>query len=110
MTYRRTTIAVGLPATFFSFVAPTDAQAAPLDGSALAWPWAVPFLGILLTIALMPSMAPMMRPGEAACASTPDRSATTRTASVLCFRRVPRLALVCILCGIRHGTILVELL
>ena len=60
MTYRRTTIAVGLPATFFSFVAPTDAQAAPLDGSALAWPWALPFLGILLTIALMPSMAPLL--------------------------------------------------
>ena len=60
MTYRRTTIAVGLPATFFSFVAPTDAQAAPLDGSALAWPWALPFVGILLTIALMPTMAPRL--------------------------------------------------
>ena len=39
---------------------PTTAQAAPLDGSALAWPWALPFLGILLTIALMPSMTPRL--------------------------------------------------
>ena len=32
----------------------------PAHGSALAWPWALPFLGILLTIALMPSMAPRL--------------------------------------------------
>ena len=33
---------------------------APLDGSALAWPWAPPFIGLLLTIALAPTMAPRL--------------------------------------------------
>jgi hypothetical protein len=37
-----------------------DHGIAPLDGSALAWPWALPFVGILLTIALMPTMAPRL--------------------------------------------------
>jgi Na+/H+ antiporter NhaD/arsenite permease-like protein len=40
------------------FVAPATAQAAPLDGSALTWPWALPFIGILLTIAVAPLLAP----------------------------------------------------
>jgi Na+/H+ antiporter NhaD/arsenite permease-like protein len=31
---------------------------APLDGAALAWPWAVPFVGLLLTIALAPTLMP----------------------------------------------------
>lgn len=41
-------------------LAPICAHAAPLDGSALAWPWALPFIGILLTIALVPTMAPRL--------------------------------------------------
>src|SRR5260370_4969201 len=40
------------------FVAPATAQAAPLDGSALTWPWALPFVGNLLTIAVAPLLAP----------------------------------------------------
>ena len=37
---------------------PSTAQAAPLDGSALPWPWALPFIGILTTIAIAPLLAP----------------------------------------------------
>lgn len=38
---------------------PTAAHAAPaLDGAALHWPWALPFLGILLTIATGPLLFP----------------------------------------------------
>jgi Na+/H+ antiporter NhaD/arsenite permease-like protein len=37
---------------------PTTAQAAPLDGAALPWPWALPFIGILMTIAIAPLLAP----------------------------------------------------
>ena len=33
---------------------PSAASAADLDGASLAWPWALPFVGILLTIALGP--------------------------------------------------------
>src|SRR6202030_4118995 len=33
---------------------PDTAQAAGLDGATLSWPWALPFAGILLTIALAP--------------------------------------------------------
>jgi Na+/H+ antiporter NhaD/arsenite permease-like protein len=33
---------------------PTSAQAAGLDGASLGWPWALPFAGILLTIAFAP--------------------------------------------------------
>jgi Na+/H+ antiporter NhaD/arsenite permease-like protein len=35
-------------------VVPQAAQAAPLDGSTLTWPWALPFAGIVLTIAFGP--------------------------------------------------------
>ena len=38
---------------------PGTAQAAPLD-SALTWPWALPFIGILLTIAIAPLRAPKL--------------------------------------------------
>jgi len=31
---------------------------APLDGATLAWPWAIPFVGLLLTIALAPMAMP----------------------------------------------------
>jgi Na+/H+ antiporter NhaD/arsenite permease-like protein len=40
-------------------LAPRDAMAAPaLDGSALRWPWALPFVGILLSIATGPLLYP----------------------------------------------------
>jgi Na+/H+ antiporter NhaD/arsenite permease-like protein len=39
-------------------LAPTAAHAAPLDGAALTWPWALPFLGILMTIAIAPLLVP----------------------------------------------------
>jgi len=35
-------------------VLPAPAQAATLDGALLSWPWALPFAGILLTIAVAP--------------------------------------------------------
>jgi Na+/H+ antiporter NhaD/arsenite permease-like protein len=38
--------------------APSAAQAAALDGTQLSWPWALPFLGILLTIATGPLLFP----------------------------------------------------
>jgi Na+/H+ antiporter NhaD/arsenite permease-like protein len=40
------------------FLAPAAAQAAVLDGAALRWPWALPFIGILLTIATGPLLFP----------------------------------------------------
>src|SRR5262245_44360553 len=39
-------------------LAPDAAHAAALDGAALRWPWALPFLGILLTIATGPLLFP----------------------------------------------------
>ncbi len=39
-------------------LAPTAAHAAALDGAQLSWPWALPFLGILLTIATGPLLFP----------------------------------------------------
>ena len=33
---------------------PGAAQAAALDGATLSWPWELPFVGILLTIAFAP--------------------------------------------------------
>jgi len=39
-------------------LAPNPAQAAPFDGSALRWPWALPFIGILMTIAIGPLLFP----------------------------------------------------
>src|SRR3978361_617498 len=41
-------------------VAPAAARAAALDGAALRWPWALPFVGILLTIAVAPLLAPRL--------------------------------------------------
>src|SRR5712691_5293669 len=38
----------------FAALAPEAAHAAALDGAALRWPWALPFIGILLTIATGP--------------------------------------------------------
>ena len=34
----------------------TPAQAASLDGAAMSWPWALPFAGLLLTIAAGPTL------------------------------------------------------
>ncbi|MPZ40017.1 MAG: sodium:proton antiporter [Rhizobiales bacterium] len=41
-------------------IVPTAAHAAPLDGAALGWPWALPFVGILLTIAAGPALFPRL--------------------------------------------------
>src|SRR5712692_11799174 len=38
----------------FVILTPEAASAAALDGAALRWPWALPFVGILLTIATWP--------------------------------------------------------
>jgi Na+/H+ antiporter NhaD/arsenite permease-like protein len=53
---RRATV---LLSTGLALLAPQNAWAAPvLDGSTLRWPWALPFIGILLTIAGGPSLFP----------------------------------------------------
>src|SRR5262249_4451928 len=49
----------GLAAATLLF-APAAAHAAALDGAALRWPWALPFLGILLTIAVGPLLFPRL--------------------------------------------------
>jgi Na+/H+ antiporter NhaD/arsenite permease-like protein len=44
---------------FFALITTThSAQAAPLDGAALSWPWGIPFVGLLLTIATGPLLFP----------------------------------------------------
>jgi Na+/H+ antiporter NhaD/arsenite permease-like protein len=40
--------------TVIAVLAPAAADAASLDGASLSWPWALPFTGILLSIALGP--------------------------------------------------------
>jgi Na+/H+ antiporter NhaD/arsenite permease-like protein len=47
-------------AILFALFAPEAAQAATLDGAALRWPWALPFAGILLTIATGPLLFPKL--------------------------------------------------
>jgi Na+/H+ antiporter NhaD/arsenite permease-like protein len=49
---RRLALAIGVLAVYA--LAPQAAQAAALDGAAMNWPWALPFLGILLSIATGP--------------------------------------------------------
>src|SRR5262249_58127998 len=39
---------------------PDPANAAALDGSKLSWPWALPFVGLLLTIAAGPLLFPRL--------------------------------------------------
>jgi Na+/H+ antiporter NhaD/arsenite permease-like protein len=52
--------ALVLAALFVAF-SPDDAFAGPvLDGTALRWPWALPFIGILLTIATGPLLFPRL--------------------------------------------------
>ena len=50
----RRLLLVALP----SILAPSTAHAAALDGAQLSWPWALPFIGILLTIATGPLLFP----------------------------------------------------
>jgi Na+/H+ antiporter NhaD/arsenite permease-like protein len=50
---RKTTAFTGL-----ALLWPNIAHAASLDGAALRWPWALPFIGILLTIATGPLLFP----------------------------------------------------
>ena len=45
---------------FIATIAPSAAHAAALDGAALRWPWALPFIGILLTIAVGPLLFPRL--------------------------------------------------
>jgi Na+/H+ antiporter NhaD/arsenite permease-like protein len=45
-------------ATLLVLIIPGPAHAAALDGTALRWPWALPFIGILLTIAIGPLLFP----------------------------------------------------
>src|SRR5262249_55387279 len=53
----RQTILISAP--LISFLAPQPAHAAiPLHGASLRWPWALPFVGILLTIATGPLLFP----------------------------------------------------
>ena len=53
--------AVLVSAALFVAFSPADAFAGPvLDGTALHWPWALPFIGILLTIATGPLLFPRL--------------------------------------------------
>jgi Na+/H+ antiporter NhaD/arsenite permease-like protein len=52
---RQTCVAIPILIVAFS---PQAAHAAALDGAALGWPWALPFIGILLTIAAGPLLFP----------------------------------------------------
>ena len=40
----------------FLLLAPPPAQAANLDGATMSWPWALPFVGLLVTIAAGPTL------------------------------------------------------
>jgi Na+/H+ antiporter NhaD/arsenite permease-like protein len=42
--------------TLLALAASTPANAASLDGAAMSWPWALPFAGLLLTIAAGPTL------------------------------------------------------
>ena len=45
-------------------LSPSAAQAATLDGAQMNWPWALPFAGILLSIALCPLLVPKIWHGH----------------------------------------------
>jgi Na+/H+ antiporter NhaD/arsenite permease-like protein len=51
-------LALGVAVAASMALAPEQASAAALDGAALRLPWAVPFIGILLTIAIGPLLFP----------------------------------------------------
>ena len=44
-----------LPIFVLAMAFASPAQAASLDGAAMGWPWALPFAGLLLTIAAGPT-------------------------------------------------------
>jgi Na+/H+ antiporter NhaD/arsenite permease-like protein len=46
--------------TLLAVVASAPARAAALDGAALGWQWALPFIGLVLTIALAPRLVPRL--------------------------------------------------
>src|SRR5262245_54177108 len=50
--------AISTACVLATVVAPSSAHAAALDGTKLSWPWALPFIGILLTIATGPLFFP----------------------------------------------------
>ena len=60
MTGRRSTaVALGAAALTIGIVlVPRPAAAASLDGATLTWPWALPFIGLLLSIAVGPLLFP----------------------------------------------------
>ena len=47
-----------LAAALLPCLIPSSAHAAALDGAQLSWPWGLPFIGILLTIAIGPLLFP----------------------------------------------------
>jgi Na+/H+ antiporter NhaD/arsenite permease-like protein len=57
--YRRASIAVGVAALAL-VMAPGPAAAAGLDGASLRWPWILPFVGLLLSIAAGPLLFPRL--------------------------------------------------
>lgn len=53
-------ICVAASTVVVATIAPEVAHAAALDGAALGWTWALPFIGILLTIAAAPLLFPRL--------------------------------------------------
>ncbi|HEY0302218.1 MAG TPA: sodium:proton antiporter [Rhizomicrobium sp.] len=53
-----------LTATAAALLVPSAAQAATLDGAQMGWPWALPFVGILLSIAAGPLLFPKIWHGH----------------------------------------------
>jgi len=60
LTGRRRTAAAIATLTLVAAVAPQPAAAAALDGATLTWPWALPFAGLLLSIAIGPLLFPRL--------------------------------------------------
>jgi Na+/H+ antiporter NhaD/arsenite permease-like protein len=57
--HRRASIAVGV-AALAVVMAPGPAAAAGLDGASFRWPWILPFVGLLLSIAIGPLLFPRL--------------------------------------------------
>jgi Na+/H+ antiporter NhaD/arsenite permease-like protein len=57
---KRSCLATALAACILFFCTALPAHAASLDGAALTWPWALPFAGILLSIATGPLLFPKL--------------------------------------------------
>ncbi len=60
MTGRVTRRVAGCAAAAGVLLAAGMAQAAELDGARLGFVWAVPFIGVLLSIAILPLLAPQL--------------------------------------------------